>query len=245
MLAVTLDAGGTLLVPHPSVGAVYAAAGRRHGVRADAAELERRFAAAWRDRPRPFAISPEGARASWRRVVEATFAGLAPPGALDALFADLWATFARPSSWRLVEEAVDLVARLHAEGFRTAVVSNWDDRLPRLLAALGLTPHLDAVVISAEVGVEKPDPRIFEEALRRLGVRPDEAVHVGNDPEADGRGARLAGLSLVLLGRDAPDLAAAGRLLYARLPLRTRPVPRGGGLAKKPGHGGRANRDRR
>ena len=52
-----------------------------------------------------------------------------------------------------------------------AVVSNWDCSLRRTLTRLGL--ELDAIVTCGETGVRKPDPRIFLEALGRLGVAPD------------------------------------------------------------------------
>jgi putative hydrolase of the HAD superfamily len=61
---------------------------------------------------------------------------------------------------------------------------------------------VDFVVISAEVGVRKPDPRIFEEALRRAGVAAGEAVHVGDLPEEDIEGARRAGLGAFLIDRE-------------------------------------------
>jgi putative hydrolase of the HAD superfamily len=52
------------------------------------------------------------------------------------------------------------------------------------------------------LGVEKPDPRIFEEALRISGVREERVVHVGNDPVADIRGAAAAGIDTVLVDRE-------------------------------------------
>jgi putative hydrolase of the HAD superfamily len=56
-------------------------------------------------------------------------------------------------------------------------------------------------VISAEAGVRKPSEGIFRLALEKAGVRPEEAVHVGDLPEEDGEGARRAGLRPVLIDR--------------------------------------------
>jgi len=81
------------------------------------------------------------------------------------------------------------------------VVSNWDTRLRKISDALGLTALVDFLVISAEAGVRKPDARIFQQALERAGVRPEEAIHVGDHPEEDGEGARRAGLRPVMIDR--------------------------------------------
>ena len=89
--------------------------------------------------------------------------------------------------------AVETVERLRRLGLRTALVANWDVALHEHLRALGLTPLFDAVVTSAEAGVPKPDPRIFELALSRLGVPPARALHVGDEP-FDEEGARAAGM---------------------------------------------------
>jgi len=82
-----------------------------------------------------------------------------------------------------------------------AVVSNWDLALPTLLAELGLAEFFAFILPSAEVGVEKPDGRIFELALQRLGLEPQEVVHIGDNYEADVIGARAAGITPILLDR--------------------------------------------
>lgn len=66
-------------------------------------------------------------------------------------------------------------------GIKTCVVSNFDTRLRPIMDGLGLSRLFDAIVISAEVGAEKPNPVIFEAACAVLGVKPWEAVHVGDD----------------------------------------------------------------
>ena len=66
-------------------------------------------------------------------------------------------------------------------GLRLAIVSNFDTRLRPILKGLGVDELFNSIVISAEVGVEKPNPLIFEVACQQLGVLPEEAVHVGDD----------------------------------------------------------------
>lgn len=80
-------------------------------------------------------------------------------------------------------------------------LSNWDIALEEVLEDLGWTRFFDGLVVSAIVGAEKPDGAIFEEALRVAGVEPSRAVHVGNDPVSDVRGAARAGIDAVLIDR--------------------------------------------
>jgi putative hydrolase of the HAD superfamily len=92
-----------------------------------------------------------------------------------------------------VPGAAETVARLRTRGLRLGVVANWDCALPGHLASAGFAGSFDTVVTSARAGAAKPDPAIFELALEELGVRPERALHVGDEP-LDEEGARVAGL---------------------------------------------------
>ena len=106
----------------------------------------------------------------------------------------------RASVWRVMhDDTPDVLAALRARGLRLGVVSNADGRIAAALAATGLDRHLDAIIDSHVVGVEKPDPRIFQMALDRCGVAPAEAIFVGDIYEIDVVGARSAGLTALLL----------------------------------------------
>ena len=110
--------------------------------------------------------------------------------------------------FRAYPEVPAALERLRAAGARLAVVSNWDVSLHDVLERTGLRGLLDAVVISAELGVAKPDPAIFLAALDRLGATVADAMHVGDSPDADVAGARAAGLEVVFVARNgaqAPD----------------------------------------
>lgn len=83
-----------------------------------------------------------------------------------------------------------------------ALVSNYDHppHVHKLLAKHRLTGFFDAIVVSGEVGVKKPDPRIFAPALEQTGLRPEQALFVGDAVE-DIEGARAAGLAPILIQR--------------------------------------------
>jgi putative hydrolase of the HAD superfamily len=88
---------------------------------------------------------------------------------------------------------------LRAKGYRLVVVSNCNGTLHAAFERLGLTSLFDVIVDSAREGIEKPDPRLFELALRRAGATADQAVHVGDMYHIDVVGARAAGLSALLV----------------------------------------------
>ncbi len=86
--------------------------------------------------------------------------------------------------------------------FKIGLITNWDHApsIYRLLADYELEDYFETVVISDEVGVAKPDPRIFHIALRRAGLEPEEAAYVGDGPE-DVEGSMAAGLHPILIKR--------------------------------------------
>lgn len=101
----------------------------------------------------------------------------------------------------LFPDVLPALARLRERGLRLGIISNWDATLTDTVHELGLTPYMDAVVGSANVGIEKPNVGIFQLALARLGVAPEEAYHVGDMYYMDVLGARAAGLTPVLIDR--------------------------------------------
>ena len=94
------------------------------------------------------------------------------------------------------------------------MVSNWDVSLRRTLGEIGLGGLVDDIVVSAEAGVAKPAPGIFEVALRRLRCPARKVLFVGDSPETDIAGAHGAGLRAVLVDRAAagPDQEGVERI---------------------------------
>ena len=93
------------------------------------------------------------------------------------------------------EPAIEaLLVELRARGLRLALVSNANDLDTAPWPAYPLARHFDAFVASHEVGLMKPDPRIYALACQKLDVRPDEAAFVGDGGSDELRGAQEAGL---------------------------------------------------
>jgi putative hydrolase of the HAD superfamily len=148
--------------------------------------------------------------------VDRRLPGRVPAQAMTALLD----AYAAPAL--IVPPAVDVGARpalerLRRQGVRLALVSNImrspGATLRKVLDRFGLLACFDHTTFSDEVGLRKPDPEVFALTLRALGVEPAAAVHVGDDPVLDVRGARDAGLrvvqvtpaSLESLGAPRPD----------------------------------------
>ncbi|HEV8630992.1 MAG TPA: HAD-IA family hydrolase [Thermoanaerobaculia bacterium] len=209
-LAISFDVTGTLL-GLPRLGEIYAESFGRHGLPAPAAAFAPVVREVWQefsirtplgeDR---FSAHPEGARGFWRELVARVAArlGLATP--TPFLAAELYERFAHADAWEVFEDARATLPRLRAAGLRLAVASNFDGRLPRLLADAGLGDFFDTIVFSEEVGVEKPHPALFEELLERLALPAGRVVHVGDSRRDDVEGARAVSLQALWLTRDSP-----------------------------------------
>jgi putative hydrolase of the HAD superfamily len=104
--------------------------------------------------------------------------------------------------FELFPEVPAVLAGLRERGLRLAIVSNWQRGLHHFCHELDVAASFDAIISSADVAAEKPDPRIFAEALRRLGVSPADAIHVGDTIRDDVDGARAAGMHAVLVDRE-------------------------------------------
>lgn len=228
IVAVSFDAAGTLFAPAEPVGETYARFAARGGIRASSRSLARGFREAFTNAPplafpglRP-AARRRAERGWWRRLVGETLdrAGTRAPGrAVDAVFAELFAHYARAEAWRVFPDVRPALRSLRASGLRLAVVSNFDGRLRRLLRDLSLSQHFHAVVISSECGAAKPDPRIFAAALTALGSTPGTTLHIGDSERLDVRGARRAGLRAIRIdrGADSPrPLAGIARRIANR-----------------------------
>lgn len=204
--AVTFDVGGTLMMPWPSVGHVYARVAAGHiGFEADAARITKQFVAAWRARGE-FDYSREG----WFDLVRHSFHGMADVS--ESLFTALYDSFSTHDAWKVFEDVLPCFEALQKANVRLAVISNWDTRLRPTLRSVGLHDFFEVITVSGEHGVNKPDRRIFDLTARSLGLKADEILHVGDSHREDFLGARGAGFHGLHLDREGETPGAAGSL---------------------------------
>ena len=116
-----------------------------------------------------------------------------PPGASARLHEDFEAHF--PETCVAVPNLYPTLEALRHAGLKLGLITNGRVKIQgRKNDRLGLRSLLDVLLISEAVGVRKPDPRIFAEALDQLMVPPSAAAYVGDNPEVDILGARRSGL---------------------------------------------------
>jgi putative hydrolase of the HAD superfamily len=204
--AIFFDALGTLFHLTRSVGHHYALVGSEVGLTLDPHQLDDAFYSAWKKMPHRAAIA--GPRENddkgwWHELVDLVLAHVAPALSefdRDNFFQIAYEHFAEPGVWELYPEVSGVLEQLQPS-FQLAVVSNFDGRLRFILQHLGISKFFEHIFISSEIGADKPDPEIFQRALKLIGLKPKQVLHVGDDPERDWEAASAAGLSIFRLHR--------------------------------------------
>jgi putative hydrolase of the HAD superfamily len=113
----------------------------------------------------------------------------------------IYVTFLDHRSYELYDDALPVLRELKDRGFKIGITSNWESWLSELLVAKNLSDLVDFAAISGVVGFEKPDRRLFEEAIRAADLPAGAMLHVGDSLVADVQGAMAAGLRAILLDR--------------------------------------------
>jgi putative hydrolase of the HAD superfamily len=101
------------------------------------------------------------------------------------------------------------VIELHRRGYLLGIIANTitETEIPDWLEADNLVPYFKSVVLSSKVGIRKPNPEIYWEAARRIGVAPEKCVYVGDNPLRDAEGTRKAGYGMFILFHEPATLA--------------------------------------
>ena len=204
--AIFFDALGTLFYLTRTVGRHYALVGNEVGLTLDPHQLDDAFYSAWKKMPPRGAI--DGPRENddkgwWRELVNLVLAQVAPELSefdRDNFFEIAYEHFAEPGVWELYPEVPGVLEQLQPH-FQLAVVSNFDGRLRFIVQHLGISKFFEHIFISSEIEADKPDPEIFRRALKLTDLKPNEVLHVGDDPERDWKAATGAGLSIFRLER--------------------------------------------
>lgn len=205
--AVFFDVGNTLLYPYPSVSEVVRQILAEEGHIRDLSAIDAYMPLVdeyYEDRYRSddtFWTNEDETSAVWVGMYSLLCRKLEIHADAECIAKRVYDEFGRADRWRAYDDVRPAFEQLKSRGIRLGLISNWDRRLSGLMEGLDLSPLLDVVVSSAEVGLHKPDPRIFELACARLGVTPEQAAHVGDHHYADVLGATAVGMIPVLIDR--------------------------------------------
>ncbi|CEL60682.1 Haloacid dehalogenase-like hydrolase domain-containing protein 3 OS=Danio rerio GN=hdhd3 PE=2 SV=1 [Rhizoctonia solani AG-1 IB] len=148
-------------------------------------------------------VESDSSRNWWEEVVKKTAlgAGADPQRTeehLDEAVTELLHIFSSKEGYKLSDGALQTITTLNAElGIRTGLVSNCDYRIVDALRDLQVTNHFDPMIVSELEKCEKPDPRMWQVACQRAGVKMEEVVHVGDEFDADVLGATRAGAKAI------------------------------------------------
>jgi HAD superfamily hydrolase (TIGR01662 family) len=133
-----------------------------------------------------------------------------PAAKIAPMSADLTALWLEHGGRRIARPDVKpTVVELHERGYKLGIIANTitETEIPDWMEADGLTNYFDAVVLSSRVGTRKPDPEIYWEAARRVGVEPAKCAYVGDNPVRDVEGTQRAGFGLMIILLEPATLA--------------------------------------
>jgi putative hydrolase of the HAD superfamily len=174
-------------------------------------------------------VHPElGEPEAWWAHVEAILAraleGVGyPPDRAAALAAQAHRHYLDIPGWHLFEDTLPVLERLGSSGWRHVILSNHVPELPAIVAGLGLGPLVDSVVTSAATGFEKPNPQAFAAGLHVAG-NVERVWMVGDNPEADIRGAEASGIPSILVRRTAEGIRWQSPDLWGVIPIVSEPM---------------------
>ncbi|MDD3981497.1 MAG: HAD family hydrolase [Spirochaetia bacterium] len=103
--------------------------------------------------------------------------------------------------WLAYPFVPEVLRKLKDRGFRLGVISNWDPSARPILQRQGILDFFEVTVISSEVGVTKPDSKIFEIALEKASVKPENCLYVGDNYYDDAVGASAVGMGYRIINR--------------------------------------------
>lgn len=111
-------------------------------------------------------------------------------------------TWGNPENYRLYDDILPTLELLKKRGLYVACVSNEDGWLSNFFDQFKIKSYFRFILTSSEVDVEKPNPRIFLEALARTDFKPEEVLFVGDSAASDYNGSKAVGMKPLLVDRD-------------------------------------------
>lgn len=104
-----------------------------------------------------------------------------------------------PVQWKAYDGAKMTLRHLRSLGYRLGLISNWDESARAVLARNGLDEELDEIIVSSEVGIEKPNPDIFRLALSRVNATASQSLYIGDNYYDDVIGSQKIGMHCLLI----------------------------------------------
>jgi len=204
--AILLDAGGTLIEATPSRETVFSEVLAKYGKKVEPERITPLLAKADGVFDSEFAKQDgKNEGTLWAKYDDFILDELGFRGDRGNLTKDLSVAWdeimPRVESWVSYPETESVLEILKEREFKLGVVSNATDLVRKVFDNLGLTKYFDFLVISDEVGVRKPSPKIFHLAMEMAGTSPGRSLYVGDKLATDVAGAKRVGMNAVLVDR--------------------------------------------
>ncbi|WP_019509475.1 HAD-IA family hydrolase [Pleurocapsa sp. PCC 7319] len=205
-----LDAMGTLFDLKSSVGEIYQQYALKYGVKADAQLLNNAFINSFKSAPKlAFTATKQKPIEEqefdwWKNVVQTTFFQL---GLLKQFsdftdfFREIYTYFATEDPWYVFPDVFPMLQKWKYQKVQLGVISNFDSRLHEVLTVLNLEHFFTTITISSMEGFAKPDQKIFNIALKKHQLIPQQAWHIGDSLIEDYQGAKNVGIRAFWLNR--------------------------------------------
>jgi 2-haloalkanoic acid dehalogenase type II len=204
--AILFDVGGTLVDMRPTKEEIFQRHLRTHNLDVTIDELkpiiakaERRFDAQTAD------LNGKNEEPFWEQYDNFVLDRLGYTGNRESFSKDLSKEFERlipeVKNWVVFPDTRPLLEDLAERKFKLGVISNATDLARKVLVNLDLKKYFGSIVISAEVGVHKPNQKIFQIATKELKTPPNRAIYIGDRLAVDVVGATRAGMNAILVDR--------------------------------------------
>jgi putative hydrolase of the HAD superfamily len=204
--AIVFDAGGTLIDMRPTRTEVFADVLHASGFEIDPAKLEKAIGKADRTLDEEFARLNGGDDSEfWKKFDTLVLKEIGFVGDVDHVYHELTEKFngvmPKIETWVDYPETKGVLRYLRKRGFTLGVISNATELVNRVLDNLDLTMHFDFVIVSDEVGVNKPSAEIFMMAADKARTSPNRMLFIGDKLSTDVKGAVDAGMNAILVDR--------------------------------------------
>eukprot|EP01060_Flectonema_neradi_P027872 TRINITY_DN37512_c0_g1_i1.p1 TRINITY_DN37512_c0_g1~~TRINITY_DN37512_c0_g1_i1.p1 ORF type:complete len:275 (+),score=29.44 TRINITY_DN37512_c0_g1_i1:94-918(+) len=210
---ITLDVMGTVINISESVSKTYSEGAKWAGldVRFDKDKLEVEFTRAFRRHMKIYPGFKDGAKEWWRRTVRETFqnGGVVFENEEDfeVTYRRIYQHYATINAYFVYSDVIPFIKWCNSKGIVLGIISNCSSRVPdETLPQTGLSQHFRFFTVAGEVGVNKPDPLIFQSALSSANhwvpdCKPEHILHIGDNHKTDFVGATNSGFNALCLDR--------------------------------------------
>ncbi|KAH9929613.1 HAD hydrolase subfamily IA REG-2-like protein [Epithele typhae] len=207
---VTFDALHTLVAPRLPIHVQYSQTFEPYLGKLDPEALKHSFKSVLKQVQQEQPVYRGGADEWWGYVIKRTAVGAgADPTAVNAslgqIIPRLLNRFSSREGYKLFDDTLPTIRQLKELNLPVAIISNTDARMRSAMDDLQLLSQVDAVLLSEEEGVEKPSRDIFYRACERVGVQPEETLHVGDELACDYHAATACGMRALLVRRLGPE----------------------------------------